>query len=224
MLIAAAVVSLAVIAGLMFLTNESKRSGGKAKLRTDGLRAAGERMGLRFEELSSLREEEGYAQFPLFKTGNPYTTLRNLMTGVVKDNPATVFDFKYATTQEIRQVKTNAYYEQTVALLLVRARSLPWFELRPEGVLDKLKGAVGYQDIDFASHPGFSSGYFLRGKDEGAVRALFGPKVLDYLQEHPGWCVQGGGGWVVFFKHDTLVQPSELEAFLREAAEAFLAF
>jgi hypothetical protein len=46
---------------------------------------------------------------------------------------------------------------------------MPHFALRPEKAWHKIGSWFGHQDIDFDSHPRFSSTYLLRGGDESAI-------------------------------------------------------
>jgi hypothetical protein len=71
-------------------------------------------------------------------------------------------------------------------------------------------------EIEFESHPDFSSKYLLQGKDREAVRAVFGPRLIDYLNglDHPLF-VESGGGWLAAYRK-ALVQPEKIASFVEE--------
>lgn len=213
-----------VVVGFYLLMAEGGWTAGKERKRSDALRGEAERMGLAFHDMDGLPESEGYLRFPLFSDGNPVKAVRNVMGGKIKDAQVRVFEFKYFKEYGVGHAKTIHHYEQTVAAFPARTKDLPDFELRPEGISEKVGSSFGGQDIDFASHSGFSGKYLLRGKDENGVRTLFGKNVLDFFQEHPGWCVQGGKDWIVLYRHDQRVEAEELAGFLDEAAAAFRSF
>jgi hypothetical protein len=106
----------------------------------------------------------------------------------------------------------------------MREDKLPLFEMHAEGFLEML---FGTGNIDFPSHPGFSTRWFVRGPDEQAVRALFQPRVLDAFSARPeAWVVQGYGEWLVAYRPRVTMQPraDALRKFLDEGYSIFTAF
>jgi hypothetical protein len=79
-------------------------------------------------------------------------------------------------------------------------------------------------DIDFASHPGFSASYQLRGEDEGAIRRLFLQSILDAFQEHNHWCVESGHSWIAVYKCNETVCIRNLPLFYEQTARIFRLF
>ncbi len=88
---------------------------------------------------------------------------------------------------------------QTVTLIK-GAVSLPHFVLRPENVADKFRDRFKQVDIDFDSHPRFSSSYQLEAADESAVRAFFGKALLDYFEDNSGFSLESVGSDVLIFR------------------------
>ena len=75
--------------------------------------------------------------------------------------------FQYGDCEDMRNTAT---YIQSERL------RCPVFRMWPEAISNRTGAAIGFQDIDFESHPEFSQMFVLKGADETAVR--------DYL--HPG--------------------------------------
>ncbi len=97
------------------------------------------------------------------------------------------------------------------------AKGLPDFQLSPEGFLHGLVEVFGAQDIDFEQSEEFSKRYLLKGPDEAAIRRVFTIDVLAWFSGAPGWRVQAGGGRLLAFRGEKLVEPAEIPAFAAEA-------
>lgn len=122
------------------------------------------------------------------------------------------FDYQYTTSSG----KNSQTHRQSVVALHLPGRAFPSFELRPEHLLHKLGSAFGYRDIDFDSSPEFSRRYLLRGEDETAIRALFGPSVLHALEQQPGWAVEATGDWLIVYRPRKRARADDLPTFLEE--------
>ena len=93
--------------------------------------------------------------------------------------------------------------------------------MRPEGFLDKIGGALGFQDINFDTHPEFSKLFVLKGPDETAIRSYFAPTVLEYFEGHAGNSLEGYGQTMFFYRSNLCRKPEELKDMLSEAYEAY---
>ncbi|MCI0354976.1 MAG: hypothetical protein L0099_08065 [Acidobacteria bacterium] len=143
--------------------------------------------------------------------------LRNLMRGHAGGGQALLFDFEY--TQGAGKYRQT--YIQTVAAFRLKRGVLPGFQLGPESVLHKVGALFGYQDIDFDSHPQFSSRFLVRGPDENAIRAVFDPGVLGFfegLEKGQRWWVEGQGEWLIAYRWAEETKPARLRQFLEEAS------
>ena len=96
--------------------------------------------------------------------------------------------------------------------------SLPYFSLRPEGLLHKVITALGYQDIDFVNRPVFSNQYLLRGTGEMAIRNTFSDELLAFYEANPGMSTDGGGNQLFIFRQSYRMPPHEVVAFVEGAA------
>ena len=117
---------------------------------------------------------------------------------------------------------------QTVICFHSPQLSLPDFSMRREEWHHKLRSKLGYQDIDFESHPTaveFSKKYLLRGKDEQTIRALFTDAVLTFFAAHPDKvCVEGSDDQLIWYQPGKIIEPEDIPAFMKEGFEVFRVF
>jgi hypothetical protein len=156
-------------------------------------------------------------------------TFRNVLRGTTAAGPTLVFDHAY---KQISEDAENDRVIHTVIACQLRGADLPQFTLEPYGLIMKVASVFGRQQIAFASHPRFSNDYELRGPDELAIRALFGPFLLDWWEALPAadaWAADGAGEWLLLYRHADLAlgqaeSPARLGELLREAEGLALAF
>jgi len=180
------------------------------KERVKKMRELASRLGYEFVE-----KEEGLADalggLPVLSRGHIHRA-SNLLRTTVDDAAVAVFDHEYETGHG----KKRQVHKQSILLLDVERLNLPAFSLRPEGISQKLAGALGGQDIDFENHPKFSAAYVLQGADEAQIRARFGSDILDYFARHPGLCVEVDGRKLVCYRAGKRIAPEKVESFLGE--------
>ena len=70
----------------------------------------------------------------------------------------------------------------------------------------KLVAMMGWRDIEFESNPPFSKSYFLRGKDETAIRLLFRSEVLSYFGQNPRLWIEGEKDTLIYHRNNELVE------------------
>ena len=145
---------------------------------------------------------------------------RHMMRGRIDDVGVAIFDYQYATGSG-RSTRTS---RQTVAAFDIGMADLPRFELRPENLLHKLGQTMGMRDIDFEDFPVFSSKYLLRGDDEARIRQRVRIEVSEHLDAHGGWSIEGGEGWIIFYRANQRVPAADLGAFFDDAWDVYLRF
>lgn len=89
----------------------------------------------------------------------------------------------------------------------------PTFVLQTESLADRLGMVLSLResDINFESHPKFSSLFLLRGTDEPAVRRFFGTQLLNFLTENPGYQLESNGTMLLIMRDMRFASPSEME-------------
>jgi hypothetical protein len=200
--IAAAIVAAVVVA--VMLVNRYERQ------RDAGFKRAVRRLGWQ-EAYGEATPPQEVIDFFLFGRGRARRT-KNLARGRPGKLDATLFDYSFTTGSG----KHSHTHRQTVMVFELPGRTVPGFELRPEGVLDKIGAAFGYQDIDLENRPDFSKAYLLRGTDEAEIRRFFQDEIVHHFERHRGWSVEAAGTWVVVYRAGKRVKPDDLRAFVED--------
>lgn len=136
----------------------------------------------------------------------------NAMTGSSGKSQVALFDYTYPVGKST--------VTQTLACFFQDAE-LPAFELRPEGILDRIGDAFVHDDIDFDSHPEFSKRFLLRSPDEANTRKLFTLSLLTYVEQMPPekkWHVEVAARTLIVYRGGSWVSPAEFPSFLNEAS------
>ncbi|MGE5359871.1 MAG: hypothetical protein ACM3NQ_12710 [Bacteroidales bacterium] len=179
--------------------------------RKEAMQRTASTIGFAFEEKGDVEGLRARADLPLFGHGHTKRA-SNAMTGRLGDQEVIVFDYQYTTGGG----KESHTWRQTVALFPRGGGRLPDFTLAPENVFHKIGQVFGYRDIDFESHPEFSTCYLLRGNDESAIRAAFPPAALSYLEQHRGWNVEVHDGTAAVYRSGKRVKPEDLASHLED--------
>ncbi len=179
-------VALAIISFVIRIIGEKRR-------RTD-LEALAAELGLEFQSGGDRELRDRLSSFKLMSTGRS-RRLDNLLRGQSASTTTAIFDYQY-TSSSGKNSNTRRY---TVFLMESDELRLPSFSLEPEGFLHRLVASLGWQDINFDTHPEFSRMYQLQGSDEESVRELFQPGVLEYFEQHKGLCVEGKGNQLIVY-------------------------
>ena len=185
----------------------------QAKKRTQALEAVAAEIGFRFD--GNDQSSAIQVRTALFNKGSG-RKFRNIMNGVSSGLKASLFDYSYTISSD----KSSSTYRQTVAAF-VQDLGLPLFEVRPEGLMDRVGEMFVHQDINFDSHPRFSRRYALRGKEEGKIRELFTPALLSLLEGLPAekkWHIEGSDLTLLLYMQGKTVKPEEVRPFLEETS------
>lgn len=153
---------------------------------------------------------------PLFRKGHS-REFRNIMVGSAGGFRACVFDYQYVTGGG----RSSQTHFQTVARFTRPGVVMPEFELQPEGVLQKIGDAFVHKDIDFDSHPEFSSRIQLRSPEEQKTREMFSPGLLSYIEgldQSKKWRIEGIGNTLLLYRSGRRVKPADFKEFLSETS------
>jgi hypothetical protein len=181
----------------------------KDKERTRQLQVTAGQLGWSFTASAPLNMIPGLERFALFNQGQG-KQINNFMYGEASGIKAAVFDYLYVTGSG----KNRQTHAQSVVYLEPTHLSVPYFSLRPEGLLYKIFTAFGYQDIDFGQRPAFSSQYILRGPDEPAIRQTFNDRLLSFYESYPGTCTDAGGNQLFLYRGGYRFQPQEIQSYV----------
>jgi hypothetical protein len=166
--------------------------------RTREMQAVAARLGWPITAGASFDSIPAVRQFQLFAHGH-HRQIRNFTSGVRGEHHVAVFDYDYMTGTG----NSPQHWLQTVVNVHTPGVEHPRFELRPEQTLHRIGSVLGYQDIDFEPHPGFSRAFLLRGPDEAAIRRAFTPGVVDFFEGNPFVHAEASGPDLFFWHRGT---------------------
>jgi hypothetical protein len=166
-----------------------------AAKRRQEMAALAAELGFSFDEARD-RPEAEHALFAPFKRGHSHRMM-NTMRGAAeiagRPFPCTMGDFEYKVTSSNGKTTTTHTYRFSYILLRLPFPSVPGLTIRPENFLDKIAGAVGFDDIDFESEQ-FSRRFFVKSTDKKFAYDVVHPRMMEWLLANPG-AVLLQSGW-----------------------------
>lgn len=195
-----------IIAGAIFFSIHLE------KKRKEDLAKVAEELGLTFMPEGSDALYGRLGHFNLFNQGRS-RKMKNLVQGDAGDVKLAIFDYQYTTGSG----KNQHTFKTTIVTIESAEITCPPFSLRPENLFDKVGGMLGFQDIDFESHPKFSKLFVLKSSDEKGTREFFKPALLEYFESQPGINIEAERGVMFFYRGARLSKPSELKDLFAQA-------
>ena len=186
------------------------------KKRIEGFEQEAEAMGLNFTQQPADSFMAHYGHFKLFNRGRR-RGVSNLIEGDSGDGTLRIFDYKFTTGSG----KQTRHLVQTIASLKSSQLNIPSLTIHPEGFLSRVGSKMGFQDIDFDSHPTFSKMFVLKGDNEEAIRNFLTPAALEYFEAHQGISLEASGDTLFFYNPNRRIKPEEIKDLLARAYEVF---
>ena len=216
-------VIIALILGGLFIYRQVKLS----EQRSKKFKNLAEQMGMEFSVEDEWDIGASLSAFDMFWEADITNVLSgdSEQLGYGEEFEVTVLECSYVVASGEDSTKTIV---QTVICFHSPQLSLPDFSMRREEWHHKLRSKLGYQDIDFESHPTaveFSKKYLLRGEDEQTIRALFTDAVLTFFAAHPDKvCVEGSDDQLIWYQPGKIIEPEDIPAFMKEGFVVFRVF
>jgi len=182
--------------------------------RLEAMRQAAMMAGFQFEDrLDQNALETTVGVLPLFRRGHSRKAT-SVMRTTRHGKPVVLMDYQFTTGGG----KNSHTHRLTVAVFPDSVAGVPDFEIGPENFLHRIGQVFGYQDIDFDEDEEFSKTFLLRGQDEAAIRAAFGPSIRMLFSGLPGWSAEVRAGSLAAYRSDKRCKPEEISAFLESAS------
>ena len=206
----------------------TKRKG--SEQRTKEFKRISEQLGMTFSaRVKGRAKDQATPQLPLFREGRSRVVTNMLhgdseLLGFAEEFEVRIFAYEFT----VGSGKSRHTSMQSVICFQSPQLNLPKFQLCPEEWHHKIGSKLGYQDIDFESHPTaveFSNKYLLRGEDEQKIRALFTDTVLTFfsVDRDKVW-LEGSGDQLISYRWCQLIEPEDIPAFMKEGFEVFRLF
>lgn len=210
MFVVVIIIVVAVIVVAIAFASEAAR-----KKRQEGISAFAASHSLEFQP-TAIPESIGiYAPFPLLNKGRN-RTLTNAVLADTQETTARMFDYRFTTGGG----KHQATHHYSVVYFKSELLKLPDFSLTPENFLHSIGRVFGMQDINFNSHPKFSSAFLLQGANEEEIRRFMTDKRLSELEKYTNICIEASQSRFIIYRN-MLVDPKDYPQWLEESFKLY---
>ncbi len=163
-----------------------------------------ERLGIECHKQLVPADQAMFAKFALASRGRKQLASKALVADS-GDLRMVIFDFRYI----VGSGRGTREYKQTCVMAQSDLLSIPAFEISPEGMLQKIAGLFGYQDINFDDDTNFAKVFELNGPDVDKIRAFFTAKRRQEVLCERQIILEGNGDQFTF--HQTGCHMSSFE-------------
>lgn len=154
-----------------------------AEQRRAALRELARELGWAFDPSYDTTHDDEYARFEIFRRGHSraaYNTLRGQLEIDGRAYPAKMGDFTYKVTRNTGKSRSTTTYRFSYLIVHLPFIGAPDLLIRREGLLDKLAGAMGFDDIDFESAE-FSRRFHVSAQDKRFAYDVVHPRMMEFL-------------------------------------------
>ncbi len=168
---------IAIVAILGYFAWKAERK------RTEDLAALARRLGFKFSPWRDKSHDSRYPYFEVFRQGHSrcaFNTLAGTITCAEQSLRVLLGDYEYKITTSNGKTTQTTTYRFSFAILHLPYVGVPDLLIRPEGFFDKIKSAIGFDDIDFESSE-FSKAFFVKSPDKRFAYDLIDPRMMEFL-------------------------------------------
>jgi hypothetical protein len=189
--------------------------------RSDKIQAIVTRLGFTFRRKPTDADKALIVGCHIANAGQSHVTSNIIEVAQTDELKLTLFDHVYT----VGYGKSSQQYKQTVSRMQSPVLNLPSFVLFPETFFSKIGKLFGGADINFPESPQFSKKYILRGPDEAAIRSLFTPALLQFLErQERALTIDAAGDTLFAHRTSRRAKPEEYEAYVAEAKQILAQF
>ncbi len=170
--------------------------------RREALAALAARLGLEFSRGRLRKFDRRYPNYGFLRKGsNRYA--ENVIHGQMGEFGVETFDYHYETYSTDAEGNTSTDHHRFSVLLLEAPFPLARLAIRPEGLLDKVSAAFGWDDINFESAE-FSRKFHVSADDRRWAYDVLHPRTIDHLLRSPRHPISLHGRHLVVKTRDRL--------------------
>lgn len=193
-LVVIGIVGLVILAIVWYYYAEKKRR--------EALMRLADNLGLTYIGTDPNGKDSVYSNISLFQNGHSKEA-SNIISGDKNGCYVDIFDYKYVTGSG----KHRTTHYNSVCILAVPQRFRYLF-VRTENFLDKIAGAIGFDDIDFESRE-FSKRYYVKSDDKKFAYDIINPQMMEFfLAQQKTPCVEIKGNHLAFYMNKK-ISPKE---------------
>ena len=186
----------------------------KEKQRQLELLDLAQELGLSFDPKPNPSFDDRFRQFSVFRKGRrrkAYNTLSGSLDVGDEDVPVLMGDFRYTIESGGGKNKSSKTYRLSYLVVDISTYAFPKLLIRPENFMDKVAGAVGFDDIDFESHE-FSKNFYVSSTDKRFAYDLIDPRMMEFLMKGQPKVIDAEGGWVCIIQQKRRWDVQEFKA------------
>ena len=150
-------------------------------------------------------QKEEITELPTF--GYFKTRQINKVSNIVSNAQCSLFDIEFSEGEMIAKQVIRA------SMLYIKLdKSIPEFTLDKEGVFEYIYHFAGFKDIDIDEHPDFSKRFYLSGKNQEAIRALFTDELVLFFESNPYYHIESSKDGLLILGKERLAGVKEIKA------------
>ena len=187
----------------------------------------------RREEMGQLADSLGWSfspekhgprsleRFDMFDKGHSraaYNTMRGEFEANGLPCTAQAGDYRYKVTSGSGKNRRTTTYNLSYLAFRLPFPATPDLLIRREGLMDKISGAIGFDDIDFESEE-FSRKFFVKSRDRRFAYDLIHPRMMEKLLDCNPPRIDLIDGYVCLSNGTRRWSPSEFNSELRFARQ-----
>lgn len=147
-------------------------------------REIADRLGLEYTESPGLRLDQEFPAFTCFAQGHS-RRLNHLLRGEIRSreghpNDVLAGEWQFSITVSNGKTTTTVTYRFGFVILGLRMGRCPAVAIRGENLMDRLAGALGWDDIDFESVE-FSRRFHVKSEDKRFAYDLIDARVMEHF-------------------------------------------
>jgi len=153
------------------------------KDRTTLLGSIATELGLQFAPEKDRDFPNRFRQFEVFARGHTrsaFNTMAGSMSVLGRDARLQTGDYRYSITRSTGKSTSTQVYRLSYAIV-VMPLEVPDVTIRPEGFLDAIAQAIGFDDIDFEDAE-FSRMFMVKSHDKRFAYDLCHPRMIEHLK------------------------------------------
>jgi hypothetical protein len=163
-----------------------------------------------------------HSLFGCFKRGHS-NRAKNTMRGEIelfgRPCPCLLGDFEYKVTRQSGKSRSTTTYRFSYAMFRV-PWPVPSLTIRREHVLDKIAGALGFDDINFESEA-FSRRFHVKCADKRFAYDVIHPRMMEFLLARPPQPLEFAGSWCIITNGSSRWTPGQFRDAAGFAGEFF---